>query len=249
MVTRLKTGCRTGAVLLSLAFGASAGAHAAAPSDVVLAQPRDPACLRWLDERRIRYVSAPPAGAMKTPVKLAGAVGSLTLAPRGRRGAILMDCELARALWEAQPIFAETGISLLGFSAAYNYRTRRDSSRLSGHAYGLAIDVHVLRGRFGEYDVAKDFEAGVGEWLGLAPRAGALAACIGTPKTARGRDLRTLVCRLKLHPAFRVIVTPDDNRDHRDHIHIEAFPDAQARAHRRPAGTKAKGKLRSRRAR
>jgi hypothetical protein len=32
---------------------------------------------------------------------------------------------------------------------------------------------------------------------------------------------------LKLHTEFRVVVTPDDDSDHRDHLHLEVFPDAE----------------------
>ncbi len=192
-------------------------------------QGPDEDCLRTLTQQGVRYDRAEAAGAMITPIQLRGPVGALTLFPRGRRSPI-MDCQLARALWDAQPIFQELGIQALGFSAAYDYRTRRGSSQLSGHAHGVAIDVHVLRGTFGEYDVARDFEVGVGEWKGLKAREGAAEACIGAPTRDAGRTLRALVCRLKLHSAFRIVVTPDDDSDHQDHLHLEAFPDPLARA-------------------
>ena len=133
-----------------------------------------------------------------------------------------MDCVLARALVQARDIFQELGITGLAFSAAFDQRTRRGSSELSAHAYGLAIDVHVVRGSFGEYDVRQRFERGVGLWRGLRKDPGQMDACVGQPATKEGRALRLLACRLKLHRAFRVIVTPDDDPDHQDHLHIEA---------------------------
>jgi len=133
-----------------------------------------------------------------------------------------MDCVLARALVEAGGIFEELGITGLAFSAAFDQRTRRGSSEVSAHAYGLAIDVHVIRCAFGEYDVHQRFERGVGLWRGLRKDPGLLDACVGQPATKEGRVLRLLACRLKLHPAFRVIVTPDDDLDHQDHLHLEA---------------------------
>jgi hypothetical protein len=158
---------------------------------------------------------------MRTPVEIAGPIGAVALVARGRRSAV-MDCVLARALVQARDIFQELGITGLEFSAAFDQRTRRGSSELSAHAYGLAIDVHAIRGSFGEYDVRQRFERGVGLWRGLRKDPGLLDACVGQPATKEGRALRLLACRLKLHQAFRVIVTPDDDLDHQDHLHLEA---------------------------
>jgi hypothetical protein len=191
----------------------------------------DEVCLRALAETGVGFARAPVTRGVRTPVELRANVGGLRLVPRARRPA-LMDCELARALADTAPTFVGLGITELTFSGAYDYRTRRASTQLSGHANGLAIDVHGLRGLSGSYDVARDFEPGVGEWNGLAATEEAEGRCIGAPRTAPGRLLRTLACRLKLSGHFRVIVTPDDDSDHRDHLHLEAFPDAVSRARR-----------------
>jgi hypothetical protein len=188
-------------------------------------------CLRWLQESEVAFRTGPTTRGVRRPVEPRGPVRGVRLVSRGRR-APLMDCELLRALAEAAPVFRELGVRELSFSGAYDYRTRRDSGQLSAHAAGLAIDVHALRGPGVDYDVARDFEAGVGRWVGLAPTEAALGDCIGSPRTPAGRALRTLVCRLKLHGAFRVIVTPDDDADHRDHLHLEAFPDLVTRVSR-----------------
>jgi hypothetical protein len=181
----------------------------------------DQVCLRALDDEAVAYKRVPVAGGMRTPVEIAGPMDGLTLVARGRRSAV-MDCVLARALMQARDVFKELGITTLAFSAAFDYRTRRGSNEPSAHAYGLAIDVHVIGGGFGQYDVRQHFERGVGTWRGLRKQPGALDACVGQPATNEGRLLRQLACRLKLHPAFRVIVTPDDDPDHQDHLHLEA---------------------------
>jgi hypothetical protein len=192
----------------------------------------DPACLDWLRERQVPHQALAALDGVPTPVEVVGPVGGVRLAPRVGRPP-QMDCALARALDEAGPLFAELGVHTFHFSGAYDYRTRHGSDRLSEHAHGRAIDVHVVDTDQGQLDVARDFERGAGAWRGLDPHApGALAACIGQPRTDRGRALRTLACRLKLHSAFRVIITPDDDGDHRDHLHLEAFPDALARVRR-----------------
>jgi hypothetical protein len=56
------------------------------------------------------------------------------------------------------------GIHELEYSAAYSYRNRRRSNQLSAHAFGLAIDVHVLRSTTRDYVVARNYERRRGRW-------------------------------------------------------------------------------------
>lgn len=177
-------------------------------------------CLSDLALMEVKFDRPGATVGVVTPVLVKGALGAVSLEQRGDHAA-LMDCSLARELATASPIFAALGLTRLAFSAAYDHRTRRGSTKLSAHAFGQAIDVHVFDGRSGRHDVKTDFEAGVGRWLGIVPGQDGLDECIGSPVTDRGRRLRTLVCRLKLQTELRVIVTPDDNEDHRDHIHLE----------------------------
>lgn len=168
---------------------------------------------------------------IQDPVQIASRLGTLSLLPRGPFPA-LMDCSLAVALQKASPIFVSVGLTVLHFSAAYDHRLRRGSTQLSSHAFGRAIDVHSLDGVAGRHNVATDFEARVGTWIGITPHEGALSECTGNPITEPGRRLRTLVCRLKLETDLRIIVTPDDNEDHRDHIHLEYAPPRMRQPHK-----------------
>ena len=146
--------------------GAGADAGVAAPGDDANAPSKS--CLASLRERGVEFVEWPTKG-VRTPLRLVGsALGPLRLVLLDRRpGAVMptMDCELARALLEAAPIFQMVGVRDLYFSGIYEYRTRRRSTKLSEHAHGLAIDVHQLGTTDGRVlDVEHDFEQGVGEW-------------------------------------------------------------------------------------
>jgi hypothetical protein len=195
-------------------------------------------CLAGLRERGVEFTEWPTKG-VRTPIRLVGAnLGPLRLVMRDRRpGGVMpvMDCELARALLEAAPLFQMAGIRDLIFSGMYQYRTRRGSARLSEHAHGLAIDVHQFGTADGRiFDVEHDFEPGVGEW----PAADQVA-CVGLPERPVGRLLRELACGLRVSSAFREIITADDNADHNNHFHIESFPDPLSRtkailSHRSP---------------
>jgi hypothetical protein len=215
--------------LLALIAAQGCG-HAPSEAPAPEREPPDQVCLDWLGEHRLAFVPV-EIEEVRTPIEVRGPLESVSLVPRAGRPP-RMDCSLARALAEAAPIFDELGVRALYFSGAYDHRYRRDSPRLSQHAHGLAIDVHAVATTDGDLEVSRDFEAGVGTWRNLVPGEGALDACIGAPRTARGRTLRTLACRLKLHSAFRAIATPDDDSDHRDHLHLETFPDTLARVRR-----------------
>jgi len=190
----------------------------------------DALCLQWLQEHGVAFQPV-ELDEVRTPIEVRGPLGAVELVPRAGRAA-QMDCSLAQALAEASPIFAELGVRKLSFSGAYDRRMRRHAPRLSQHAFGLAIDVHGLETDTGHLEITRDFEAGTGAWRNLGAGPGALEACIGAPRTDKGRALRNLVCRLKLHSAFRAIATPDDDADHRDHLHLETFPDTLARVRR-----------------
>jgi hypothetical protein len=231
---------------IALAIGSRACAEVPAPPpppESPQSPPGDAAgpsktCLAGLRERKVDFVEVATKG-VRTPIRLVGStLGPLRLVNRERRaGGVVpvMDCELARAILETAPIFQMAGVRDLIYSGIYQYRTRRGSTRLSEHAHGLAIDVHAFATADGQViDVERDFEPGVGEWPTQDH-----AACIGSPERQTGRLLRTLACSLRVSSAFREIITADDNADHKNHFHIESFPDPLSRAkailsHREP---------------
>jgi hypothetical protein len=179
----------------------------------------DLACLQLLDHARVPYRLASPVRGVQTPVEVVGAIRGVRLIPRAGRAPV-MDCQLARALAELAPVFRRAGVTGLSFSGAYDYRTRRNSSKLSAHAHGLAIDVHALQTRAGLLDVKRDFPRDGRRWAGRPEN---VAACLGQPRRKAGRTLRALACRLKLDPVLRYVLSPDTDADHHDHLHLEAF--------------------------
>jgi Extensin-like protein C-terminus len=277
----------------------AAAAGKSADDDVVDEATPNQICLDGLRERKVHFVEWPTKG-VRTPVRILGPLGGIQLRshdPRSTTKSLLMDCELARALVEAAPAFQGVGVSELRYSGAYQYRTRRHSTKLSEHAHGLAIDIHAFvltsaaparikvapsrsqvdfpsrrsqvappsrrsqvdspsrsqvdsppvagtarslvapgdtdssssaagRGPAGSVaEVLRDFEPRVGKWAATATQ----DECIGSPLTDVGRTLRRLACRLRASSIFREVITPDDNADHHDHFHLEAFPDALTR--------------------
>lgn len=206
----------------------SCAAHAAGappPPPPYASGAGDRACLRVLAEAGVAFVEKGGVRGIRTPVEIVGPIRGVRLLSRGKRPA-LMDCALARALVDAAPLFHQSGVTGLSFSAAYDYRTQRGSSKLSEHAHGLAIDVHAFETTSGRLDVQRDFaRAGVAAAGWDRRDRGAPGMCIGAPASAAGRTLRTLACGLQRHSSFRLILTPDDNQDHHNHFHIESHAD------------------------
>jgi hypothetical protein len=243
---------RHGPVMATLAMAALAAAlgprarAADAHDPAADAAGPDRTCLARLRDLEVDFLEWPTRG-VTTPIRIVGALGPLRLIPRGGAGGArtpaaarsgvqaVMDCALALALLDTARLFRGMGIRDLVYSGIYQYRTRRGSTKLSEHAHGLAIDVHAFGAAGGTlYDVERDFEKGVGVWAVTDQ-----SACVGAATTSAGRFLRQLACGLRASSAFREIITADDNADHANHFHIEAFKDALSRArailaHREP---------------
>jgi hypothetical protein len=194
-----------------------------APPDRGLPETADGDCLSALERAGVPFVGAGAVRGITTPIEVTGPIGGIRLISRARRPA-LMDCQLARALADAAPDMRELGISGLAFSGTYDYRNVRGSSNLSGHAFGLAIDVHQVETSAGLLDVEREYAHDRDRWPSYGRGVDSVSSCLGAPATEAGRLLRTLACGLASRDTFRLIITPDDNYDHRNHLHLEAYP-------------------------
>jgi hypothetical protein len=206
----------------------------------------DQDCLDLLDRWQVPYLPVGKLRGVRTPIEIIGPIGGVRLVRRAGR-APQMDCELARALAETVPLFRELGVTGLSFSGAYDYRVRRGSTQLSAHAHGLAIDVHAFETASGSIDVSNEFPLAPARWRAWEHRPEQLGACVGRPGRPVRLLLRTLACRLAVHPAYRVILTPDDNADHWNHLHLEAFPGAAGQLYSAVPTTAAHGRRTRRR--
>ena len=191
------------------------------------------ACLERLDALGVPYREARPRRAIEIPVEVTGPLGGVTYQTWSRRRLVL-DCSLVYSLARAGRYLVEAGVTEALYSSAYQRRNVRGTNRPSHHSYGLAIDVHELKGRDRSLKVADDYEQGLGDDMD----------CIGAPLTEAGGLLRTILCRMDRSGLFRLILSPDYDEDHWNHFHVEALPwadrddlvsDATTETKRRPA--------------
>lgn len=168
--------------------------------------PGGEACLARLAAAGVPFRPSEPRRGVSTPVVISGPIGGIEFWSYGN-SPMITDCRFALALAEVTPDLRELGVSRVRFSGAYVYRMSR-VGRLSLHAHGLAIDVHEVTAFGRSFDVKRDFARGLG------------AGCdAGAPL------LNRLACRLRQRRLFKELLTPDDNADHHDHLHLAIAPE------------------------
>jgi hypothetical protein len=166
--------------------------------------PAGEACLERLTNTGVKFRVIEETRGISTPVSIQSRIGGVRYWAHGATP-LITDCRLALALAEVAPELSALGIDEVRFSGAYVYRLSR-TGRLSLHAYGLALDVHEIKAAGKSWSVERDFMRGRIGCEGSSPLPNALA------------------CRLRQSGLFRELLTPDDNADHHDHLHLGVAP-------------------------
>lgn len=123
------------------------------------------------------------------------------------------SCQLALQLDELAGILAAEGIVEVVHAGSHNCRLVAGSTVLSPHASALAFDLVQLKTRSGE------LLSVLGDWDG--------------PSEA-SRWLHWLTEELYDRRVFNVIITPDHDAGHRDHLHLDLTPGAHFLSRRLP---------------
>lgn len=163
--------------------------------------PGGATCLSWLPKLSIDYRVLPPKPGMETPVEVFGPIAGIRYTTLGATS-VVADCRLILALDWIGPSLRQLGVTEVRHSGAYVYRPQKNG-RPSLHALGLAIDVHELRHSGGEAVVQHHFARGLRD------------AC-----DPEAPELNQMVCQLNRLGLFQELITPDNNADHSDHIHL-----------------------------
>ena len=167
--------------------------------------PGSSECLARLSEHGVRYRALDHEIGIKTPIVVDGPIAGVRYYTGGN-GPLVADCRLILALTLVAPELTAFGVSDVRFSGAYVYRLS-NKGRVSLHAYGLAIDMHGFTRSGVHYEVQHDFKKGLGGALSDdAPVSNAIAV------------------RFRNSGLFHEYLTPDDNADHHDHVHVGVSP-------------------------
>ncbi|MEO6600219.1 MAG: extensin family protein [Polyangiaceae bacterium] len=161
-------------------------------------------CLARLADHSVRFHTVEREMGVKTPIIVDGPIEGIRF--NSGSGPLVADCRLVLALALVAPSLTAYGVSDVRFSGAYVYRLS-NKGRVSLHAYGLAIDLHGFTRLGTHYEVEHDFHKGIGVTTAEdAPIANGFAS------------------RLRKSGLFHEYLTPDDNADHHDHVHVGVSP-------------------------
>lgn len=178
-------------------------------------------CLEALDERGFPYEMGEIKGHMETPIRIAGPVRGVEFRPTYRPDPgdelspmTLLDCRLALGIDDLAAVLKSEGVVTAEYLSLYRPGRWMQAGRR--HPSGLAIDLAKVWFEDGtSSEVEKDFSGRVGtETCGpdaVPPRRESMAAFFW----------RRVACRLAERGSFNLILTPNYNRGHRDHFHME----------------------------
>lgn len=121
---------------------------------------------------------------------------------------IFASCPLALAMAETADLLADQGVTDILHFGVYNCRAIAGTTKLSQHGLANAIDINGLRFASGTtLSVKGDWEKGV-----------------AFPLTEGGSFLRWVAETLHALLVFTVILTPEYNEAHADHLHCDLTP-------------------------
>jgi hypothetical protein len=181
-------------------------------------------CKAELTRRRVEFRDAEPAPGVLVPVRLAaplnGVVYRTALSQSARETSPweVFDCRLALALYDFGDILHAHDIDeVLIFSAWRPPPKTWPQERIADrHPGGLAVDVEKFRRKSGEWLVVlNDYHGRVrSQTCGkrqVAPK----------PPTPAAKELRSIVCEAAEAHIFNAVLTPNYNRAHVNHFHLE----------------------------
>jgi len=205
-------------------------AHFTAPSDaatmpaVRYAALSQDDCEAELTARKITFTREPAKG-VRAPVRVTGAIHGVVFhtdldeAKRATSAWELADCRLVLALDDFAAILEKHDIVEVRHYSIYRVAPKSwPDDKIGGqHNGGLALDA----GRFIKKDGSKlvvldDFHGKIGDKTcgdGAAPR----------KPTPEAKELREILCDAVDAHLFNVVLTPDFNRPHRNHFHLEVM--------------------------
>jgi len=182
------------------------------------------ACKAELAERHIEYRDETAKGVL-VPVRLTGALHGVTFrtdlseTQRATTPWEIADCRLVLALDDFAAMLEKHDIVEVRHYSIYRVAPKGwpDDKIGAQHNGGLALDA----GRFIKKDgtsleVLKMFHGKIGDKTcgdGAGPH----------PATQEAKELRSILCDAVDARLFNVVLTPDFNRPHRNHFHLEVM--------------------------
>lgn len=193
-------------------------------------------CLAELDKRGIKAVPVKSAPGVLAPVRLPADVGGVVYRTeiaahlRATNPFDVFDCRLVLSLHAFSKVLRAHDIDEVRMFSAWRPPGAKwpESKLATRHPGGLAMDA----ARFGKklapgqservwLDVARDFHGAIGKSVC------GIDAVPPSPATPAANELRSIACEAADQHFFTTILTPNYNRAHFNHFHMEVTPDVR----------------------
>jgi hypothetical protein len=157
-----------------------------------------------------------PTPGVATAFRFNGPLRGVQFLTAGSRSPFgVMDCRLVLAFDAMAAVLAEHEIAEVHVGTIYRRNSKLRSRKLSQHAHALAADIIAFKLSDGRVlNVEQDFSGQMG-----APVCGPESNV--EPHSDEAVRLRNLVCALARCGAFHYMLTPNYDRAHHDHIHVD----------------------------
>jgi hypothetical protein len=185
------------------------------------------ACEAELTKRAVPFKSEAETRGVLAPIRLTGPMHGVTFhspLPPEKRAVQpwdILDCRLVLALDDfSQILAAHDVVDVTHFSVYRPPILKKGVSTARQHGGALAIDAAIFTKKDGsKLQVEKDFHGRIGAktcGTGAGP----------APVTPEATALRDIACTAADQRLFNVLLTPDYNWAHRNHMHLEVTPAA-----------------------
>ncbi len=134
-----------------------------------------------------------------------------------QRVTMTMGCELAKRIARLSHYLKQRGITKVMHLGTYNCRKISGSSKLSNHSFGTAIDIAAFYGSDGtEYNLVKHWDHS-STWT----RNGQMGCWSTRFNSVKAKVLYDVACDMWKKKFFSLILTPNYNRAHDNHYHVD----------------------------
>jgi hypothetical protein len=187
-------------------------------------------CEADLVRRGVPFVHGEPTDGVVIPERLTGPVRGVRISTGAPAAVVarspmeIFDCRLVLALDDFAAMASQRGITAMVHISAYRSKTQNGcTAKYMGlqHCGALAVDIASFKLADGStWNVQRDFHGRIG--------AGTCGPSAFPPApTVASVGLHALVCDAAARGIFNVILTPNHNKEHFNHFHVEVTPNAE----------------------
>jgi len=191
---------------------------------------RPTACLAELSKRGVHFTRQEHAPCVLAPVRLGGPVAGVvyrTDFPDKERTRVpfeVFDCRLVLALFDFGSILRDHDVIEVRMFSAWRPPSKSwpEGKIADRHPGGLAADLRLFKKSTGEeLEVKASFHGQIGAPPCGPPGSGAAPPTAGPETDRKAAELHDILCRAAEARIFHVLLSPNFDKAHDNHFHVE----------------------------